>query len=45
MFTEAFEEGGDYDDKVDEYAFQMDYTGDLHMGNEELASYYEEPGN
>lgn len=44
VYTEAFEDGGDYEDKVDEYAFQMDYTGDLHMDNDELASYYEKPG-
>ena len=40
------EHGDDYrEDMVDEYAFQMQLNDDLHMGSEELASWYEEPGN
>ena len=34
-----------YEDKVDEFAYQMQETGDLHMGSDELDSWYEDPGN
>ena len=45
VLTDADKYDEYYEDKVDEFAYQMQETGDLNMGSDELDSWYEDPGN